>query len=195
MARIVIFTGSPGSGKTSVANLIRRRAHGKRYRIVSMGTLMESEARRMRLISDRDQIRGLATRQIDLLRAHAFRQVARLSGKIILDMHASVASNGRYTPGMPERYMRTLKGLRAFIYIDADDGELIMRRINDKNRKRERETRSEISTHRLINLAMLAQRAADLNISLYILHNRQGKLVETAEKAMSVLDAVFEGKW
>lgn len=189
MAKLVLFTGSPGAGKTSVLNGIRKH---KKYKIVNVGTLTESLGKKRHYIKDRDQIRYLEPHIIDELREGAFKQISKMKGEVIIDTHASISAKGRYTPGLPRESMRWLKGLCAIVYIDAEDEELLRRRISDKNRKRELEEPKEIETHRLINLAILAQCASDLNISLYIIHNKEGALNKTIERSMARLKEIFK---
>ncbi len=177
MNKIIILTGSPGSGKSTLIKGISN----KKIKIANIGTLMQKKAETEKYIKkgDRDSIRYLPNKKINELRNFAFSEVSKLKGNIIIDTHASIAVNGKYLSGLPFESIKKLKNIIGFIYIDTNTTEILLRRIKDKTRIRENEDDYLINTQRIINLSILSHSATYLNISLYIINNKQEMLNKT----------------
>ena len=190
MDGIVVVTGSPGAGKTTILGRLDKR----KYTVVNIGTLMTDIAVKRGLVRNRDELRGLSSRKelYSKLRNEAFSGVARMKGLVIVDTHASVESGGRYVPGLPMEALKLLNGLRGFIYVDAAPKEVLERRLHDRTRKRDR-GENAVETQRLINLASLSFHASYLNISLHIINNRQGELESSVKKFEAALSDLFKG--
>ena len=186
--RIVIVAGSPGAGKTSVLRGVEK---DKNYKIINIGDLMIKRAMMKDYISDRDQLRTLNNKISTELRSYAFGRVSKMSGNLLLDTHTSIETRGRYIPGLPLDIVRRMKGLVAFIYVDASTEEIVMRRRADKSRKREEEDRVLIDIQRLINMSVLLSYSSYLNIPLYVIINRQNMLEKSVNQLKKHLNDIF----
>ncbi|MGC8687309.1 MAG: AAA family ATPase [Candidatus Micrarchaeia archaeon] len=187
MAKFVIIMGSPGAGKSTLIDNLNDK-----YKVVNVGSLMLKHALALHYVTDRDEIRYLDKTRMDKLRFMAFDDIKKMEGKILIDTHASVEQNGRFAPGTPKEALKRigLTRIKALIYIDASTKDIILRRKSDKSRRREMEPEILIDTQRMINIALLSAYSSDLNIPLYIIFNKQGKIKESAsELAKHILDA------
>ncbi len=188
MAKIVVVTGTPGAGKTTV---IRNSKKAGSYKIVSVGGLMEEIGVERKYVHDRDEIRKLKNEQISELRKEAFHKISSLDGNVIVDTHASVARRRRYIPGFPFEALEHMKGIIGLIYIDSSAEEIIARRGRDLTRERELESKEEINDQRTINLSMLSYYASYLNIPLYIIENKEGNMDGTLSNFAEDLKELF----
>jgi adenylate kinase len=189
MANIVVVTGTPGAGKTTVINSF----NGKEgYRIVSVGTLMEKLGMERGYVKNRDEIRGLSNFKTTGLRNETFSYISSFDDKVIVDTHATVVSRKRrYIPGFPFEALMLMKTILGFIYIDASSEEIMERRGRDKSRDRNDEDKAVLDDQRTINLSMLSYYSSYLNIPLYILENKEGHLEETLAKFADDIGELF----
>lgn len=178
--RIILVFGSPGAGKTTV--ITKSIGNNAAYQIINIGTLMKDIAMNRGYVSDRDVVRYLPIKIATAIRKTAIGQIEKMQGNIVIDTHVSVERGNRYFPGMPLDAISRLTGVAGIIYIDAKTADIIKRRKNDKNRKREMESASTIDLQRSINIAMISAISAHLNISIYIIENNEGML-QAAEKS------------
>ena len=190
MARIVVVTGTPGAGKTTV---IAESKKSSRNQLVSVGGVMEEIGLEKGYVVDRDEIRKLDNAKISELRKEALRRISQMDGDIIVDTHASIARRRRYIPGFPFEALEHMNKIIGFIYIDSSAEDIILRRSLDKTRSREVESRDEINDQRTINLSMLSYYASYLNIPLYIIENKQSDIRGTLEDFTEDLRELFGG--
>ncbi|MDE1868608.1 MAG: AAA family ATPase [Candidatus Micrarchaeota archaeon] len=189
--RVVIVAGSPGAGKTT---LIKGLASNPNVKIANMGTLMLEIAKRDGLADDRDKMRLLSNDRISALRDRAFAEVAAMKGHIVVDTHATVEANGRYVPGIPVEQVGRIKALRALVYIDSLTDDILERRKLDRSRDRESEDKIRIDDQRQINMSILSVISSSLNIPLYIIFNRQGRLEEGIAALKANVEEIFSEK-
>lgn len=188
-SRVVMITSSPGAGKTTI---IGRVALDKRYKTVNVGTLMFDIAVKKGYVKDRDRIRYLSPKLTSAMREQAFKKISEMKGNIVVDTHASVEEHGRYVPGLPVNSLKLIKNLAGFIYIDAATEDVVERRRKDTERsKREREDPRLIDIQRLVNMSILSTASSVLNIPLFIIFNKRGKLDESVGNTRSLLEEIF----
>ncbi len=173
--RIVIIAGSPGAGKSTIIKELARRS---KCSIANVGSLMLEHAKARGYAADRDAVRYLPGKIISELRAQALSAINQMPGNVLLDTHASVGENGRYIPGLPIDTLKELKNVSGLVYIDAVTEDIIERRRKDPHRKRENEDDYMVNEQRIINMSMLSIASSHLNVPLFIVLNRQGRLEE-----------------
>ncbi len=188
MNKIAILVGTPGAGKTTV---IGKLSKSEKHKTVNVGTEMLKIASSEGMANDRDKLRYLRPEQIIVLRLKAFKKINKMQGNIVLDTHATVKQGSRYVPGFSIKELQELKGLKAFIYIDATAEEIIARRKRDKTRRREEESAYEIDQQRSFNLSFISAYSSYLGIPIYIIKNRENKLEETMKELETALDEIF----
>ena len=185
--KIIIVSGSPGSGKSTLMKSIKKT----NCKIINIGSIMEKIGIEKKYIDNRDQIRYLSNDLITELRNYAFDEISKLNGNIIVDTHSSIAANGRYIPGLPFESLKKLDNIIGFVYIDADTKDILVRRIRDRTRIRENEDDYLINTQRLINLSILSEYTAYLNISLHIINNKQYMFEDAKNKFNKIISDLF----
>ncbi|MGI0100707.1 MAG: AAA family ATPase [Candidatus Micrarchaeaceae archaeon] len=179
--KIVFVCGSPGAGKSSIISEI---SQGKNYKVANVGTLMFGIARKKGYVRNRDDIRLLDKRRLNLLQIETFKMISGMDGNIILDTHATVEHGGRYIPGITIEHARHLKGLCGFVYIDALTSDIAKRRKGDRTRRRENERLELIDVQRLVNISILSTCSVCLNLPLFVVFNEHGAL-KGSVKALS----------
>ncbi|HUY69949.1 MAG TPA: AAA family ATPase [Candidatus Baltobacteraceae bacterium] len=188
MNNIVIITGSPGVGKST---MIRSIAEGGKYNIINVGTFMLEIAMKEGIVKDRDELRFLNKDVVRKLQDRTFTDIAKMEGKIILDTHASVESNGRFVPGVPFDTMSIIRNnIHGIIYIDALTEEIMKRARGDTKRTRNTDE-AFIDAQRGINLSILSMYSTYLNIPLYVIFNRQDRLDEGVKSLKEHLEQIF----
>ena len=125
------------------------------------------------------------------LQTATFKAISAMKGRVIMDTHASVVKKRRFIPGLPFYVLDLLKGIKAFVYLDATAEDIITRRLKDKSRTREIQHKAEIDDQRTINISTLAYYASYLNIPLYIIENKEGQLHRTISEFSESLDEIF----
>ncbi len=178
MNKIVIVTGSPGAGKTTVTSSAMKSG---RYKVMNLGTLMLEIAIKKGYVKERDQMRYLSNEKITELRTAAADHIARQDGLIIIDTHATIQQHGRFVPGIPAHFAEQLKGVVGLIYVDADTEAILKRRERDTSRIREADDKRVLDEQRDLNLAILGYYSSHLNIPLYIIHNQEGKVEQSSK--------------
>jgi adenylate kinase len=192
MANIVVVTGTPGAGKTTIVNSVKGL---KEYTSVGVGDLMERLGTERGYVKNRDEIRTLGNFKITGLRNETFSYISSFDGKVIVDTHATVVNTKRrYIPGFPFEALMLMKTILGFVYVDASSEEIIARRNKDKSRARNEEDKAIIDDQRTINLSMLAYYSSYLNVPLYIIENTEGHMEEAIAHFKDDLSELFGEK-
>jgi adenylate kinase len=169
---IILVLGSPGAGKTTLINSVN--AEIQNFEVVNIGTLMAEEVKSQNI--PRDRLRYLPTGKIRELRKAAFFRIAKMSGTVIVDTHATVEKGNKFIFGLPINDLQYMGNIRGIIYVDASPEELIKRRSADTVRKRENDDEEILNLQRHLNLAVVTLYGSTYDIPVYILHNKEGKL-------------------
>lgn len=185
----VIVTGSPGAGKSTIVDSING---SEGYRVANVGTLMLEEAKKLGYTDDRDRIRYMEVGRLDEVRVNAFKELSTYDGNVVVDTHNYVEENGRFVPGLPMKLLEGLGGIEAFIYVNAEESDIIDRRRKDTTRTRELEDTENMKVQKTLNLSVLAYYSSLLNVPLYLINNRNGRLEESKARFHKILNEVFE---
>ena len=185
MTKLIIFTGTPGSGKSTVLAELANKG----VKVVNLGSEMLKVAQR-KGVTDRDKLRYMDDHDITEVREEALSRIMSHSRNAIIDTHSSVKQGRRYVPGFSMKELGHMD-VDAIIYVDASSDDIIKRRMSDTTRKREIEGPSEIDEQRSINLAIISTIALHLNIPIYILYNRDGMAKDVAEQVKTITKEIF----
>ncbi len=187
--RVVIVTGVPGVGKTTVISHLERIAgeDGAKVLVVNFGSFMLNYAVESGLVEDRDKIRKLPLRKQLELQARAAKAIIEYAGErlgedgfLVIDTHALVRTSSGYWPGLPRHVIDHLKPDMIAV-IEADPEVVASRQARDKTRYRADFGGAE-GVRRLMEYARAASFASAVFYAstVAIVENEEGKAEEAA---------------
>ena len=194
--RVVIVTGVPGVGKTTVIKILEELAGGEgiKIKVANYGTYMLDTALNEGIVNDRDELRKLPLRkQLELQRLAARKIVEDAlkelgdNGILLVDTHALVKTVAGYWPGLPRHVLDELKPDMIAV-IEADPEEVAARQERDKSRRR-----SDIGGVEGVRDLMTNARMASISSAVFyastvaIVQNREGKADEAARELLSYI--------
>jgi adenylate kinase len=184
----VIITGVPGVGKTTVVNeaLKKLEAEGVRYQSINFGTFMFEVAKTDNIVKDRDQMRTLDRTVQKRLQQRAGQAIAKLSGNVLIDTHASVKTPKGYLAGLPEWVLREIMP-DIIVLVETDDDQILMRRLSDETRTRDKEGSKSITEHQQFNRAIAAAYAMMTGCTIKIITNADFLLDRASSDLVEVL--------
>jgi adenylate kinase len=192
----VIVTGVPGVGKTTVLGIVSKMLEEEkaRFLIVNFGDYMFSEAKRLGLVSHRDEMRHLPLRKQLELQEHAARAIVRdaeeklgSNGVLFVDTHAVIRTSTGFWPGLPENVVKELKP-DSIVVIEAPPEVIVNRQLRDKSRVRS--DLADVSVVReLLQMARTAAMASAVLVaaSVYVVENVEGKPEEAARSIVELV--------
>ncbi|MGC8566114.1 MAG: adenylate kinase [Caldisphaera sp.] len=194
--KVVIVTGVPGVGKTTVLSLTQEKAkkYNIKIKVVNFGTFMLDTAVKEGLVKNRDEIRYLTMRkQLDLQQLAAKKIIEESSkelnenGYLIIDTHAIVKTPAGYLPGLPKHVLDELKP-DLIAVIEADAKEIFNRQLKDTSRMRS-DFGNEKDIEKLMEYAREASFASAVHYAstVAILTNKENKAEETAEQLIQCI--------
>ncbi len=184
----VIITGVPGVGKTTVVNeaLKELKQEGIEYQSINFGTFMFDVAKADGTVVDRDQMRTLDRTVQKRLQQHAAKAIAQIQGNVLIDTHASVKTLKGYLPGLPEWVLREIMP-DIIILVETDDDQILMRRLSDDTRSRDKEGARAIAEHQQFNRSIAAAYAMVTGCNIKIIVNPDHLLEHAASDMAAVL--------
>jgi len=192
MGRVVVVTGIPGSGKTSVCNELLKLAEksGRRVAVINYGSIMVELSQAGGKSLHRDEMRKSRLSLQRNLQAEAAKKIsqktAEINGDIIVDTHMSIKTVDGYWAGLPFNVIQLLKP-DAFVLVEAEPHEVLFRRRRDVTRKRDKVLENEIEEELLFSRLMATACSVLTGASVKIVKNRNGKQVEAAKEILELL--------
>jgi adenylate kinase len=184
----VIITGVPGVGKTTVVNeaLKKLSLEGVDYKSINFGTFMFEVAMNEKIVQDRDQMRTLDRAVQKRLQQHAAQAIAQIQGNVLIDTHTSVKTPKGYLSGLPEWVLREIMP-DSIVLVETDDDQILMRRLTDETRSRDKEGSRSIAEHQQFNRSFAAAYAMLTGCTVRIVINADFLLDRAAEDMATVL--------
>jgi adenylate kinase len=184
----VIITGVPGVGKTTVINeaLKKLKEQGIEYQSINFGTFMFEVAKAEKIVQDRDQMRTLDRAVQKKLQQSAGQAIAKLSGNILIDTHASVKTPKGYLAGLPEWVLREIMP-DIIVLVETDDDQILMRRLTDETRARDKEGSRSIAEHQQFNRSIAAAYAMMTGCTIKMITNADFLLERSSVDLADVL--------
>jgi adenylate kinase len=184
----VIITGVPGVGKTTVVNeaLKKIKEEGVEYKSINFGTFMFDVAINDKIVEDRDQMRTLDRAVQKRLQQRAAQAIAKVPGNVLIDTHASVKTPKGYFAGLPEWVLREIMP-DCIVLVEADNDQILMRRLTDETRSRDKEGSRSIAEHQQFNRSIAAAYAMVTGCTVKVVINADFLLDRAAEDLAIVL--------
>jgi adenylate kinase len=192
LGRVIVVTGIPGTGKTTVCNELAKLAEhiGRKVEVINYGTVMVELSNKSGKNLHRDELRKSRLSLQRNLQAEAARiismKAAKVEGDFIVDTHMSIKTVGGYLAGLPAHVLQLLNP-EMFILVEAEPHEVLSRRLKDITRKRDKVLESEIEEEILFSRLVAAACAVLTGASVKMVKNSAGKQVEAAEEALKLL--------
>ena len=186
--RKVIVTGVPGVGKTSVITdtLQKLADEGVSYQNINFGSFMFEVAKAKNLVQDRDEMRKLTKDEQKALQREASQQIAKIDGNVLIDTHASVKTPAGFLPGLPEWVLRDLMP-DMIVLVEADDDQILRRRLSDASRLRDIEGSRSIRDHQEFNRSVAASYAMLTGCTVLYVENADFLLDKSVEALVTAL--------
>ena len=190
MNKVVVVTGVPGAGKSTVIDeaLKQLKTQGVEYGFMNYGNIMLELMREREGVTDRDEMRKVPTDPYRKIQREAGKRIARAARRkpILVDTHCLVKKPEGYYPGLPKWVLEELKP-ESVVIIEATPEEVAGRRTKDAARGRDKELLDEVVEHQQLNRAAAMAYAALTGATVRIIHNRDGKLNETVNEMIKAL--------
>jgi len=192
LGRVIIVTGIPGTGKTTVCNEVVKLAErvGKKVEVINYGSVMVELSRESGKSLHRDELRRSGLTFQRNLQAEAAKIISEktteVQGDLIVDTHMSIKTGDGYWAGLPFHVLQLLNP-EMFILVEAESLEVLSRRLKDKTRKRDKAMEGEIAEEILFSRLMAAACAVLTGASVRIVKNPAGKQAEAAEEVLKLL--------
>jgi len=192
VGRIIVVTGIPGTGKTTVCNELAKLAKqiGRKVEVINYGTVMVELSSKSGKSLHRDELRksGLAFQRN--LQAEAARIISKkateVEGDFIIDTHMSIKTVDGYWAGLPSHVLQLLNP-DMLILVEAEPREVLSRRLKDITRKRDKALEGEVAEEILFSRLMAAACAVLTGASVKTVKNPAGKQVEAAKEVLKLL--------
>jgi len=192
LGRVIVVTGIPGTGKTTVCNEAVKLAEqtGKKIQVVNYGSIMVELSHKHEKSLHRDELRKSGLTFQRNLQAEAAKiiskKTAEAEGDLIVDTHMSIKTANGYLAGLPFHVLQLLNP-DMFILVEAENHEVLSRRLKDKTRKRDKLLEDEIMQEILFSRLMAAACAVLTGASVKIVKNPAGKQAEAAVEVLKLL--------
>jgi adenylate kinase len=169
----VVVVGVPGVGKTTVAGKLASAMEGSR--LVTFGTVMLDEGKRLGWLKHRDELRKLPVERQRKLQAVAATKISRMPGSVLLvDTHLFIKTKEGFWPGLPFDVVRALKPTH-LILVEADPHEILARRMSDKSRYRDEVTVGGLEEALSLARSFLAVSSTLTGAPMLVASNGDGK--------------------
>ncbi|ASJ02245.1 adenylate kinase [Thermococcus profundus] len=180
MPFVVMITGIPGVGKSTITRLALQRT-SVRFRLVNFGDIMFDEAVKQGLVSHRDEMRKLDPMLQKELQLRAAQRIVEIARKepVLLDTHATIRTPMGYLLGFPKEVIETIRP-NFIVIIEATPSEILGRRLRDLKRDRDVETEEQIQRHQDLNRAAAVSYAMHSDALIKIIENHEDKGLEEA---------------
>jgi adenylate kinase len=188
---VVIVTGIPGVGKTTVINTamdIVKQKHGEDVLVLNFGTEMFEVASKAGQVKDRDEMRKLPTalqRKNQKLAGESIAKKAR-KARVIVDTHTLIQTNNGYLIGLPEWVVQAIQP-KTVVLVEAESEMIASRRSGDASRTRDAQAISEIQIHQEMCRAAAISVGTLTGATVRRIMNREGKVEEAAAELAQTL--------
>lgn len=193
MRRVIVVTGIPGTGKTTICNELRKLAERSKKRVVVLnyGTIMVELSKEHRNAIHRNDIRKAELpfqRNLQLETAERISKIMadRIGDSFVIDTHMVVKTVDGYWAGLPVEVLKRLNP-DLFVLVEAEPDEVLARRFRNPARKRDKALRDEVTEELALSRHMAAACSVLTGAAVKTVKNPGGKQVEAAEEILKLL--------
>jgi adenylate kinase len=192
--RMVIVTGIPGTGKTTVCSWVKKLADdaGIEVNVINYGTVMMELLKKHGKSMNRDDMRKDsldAQRKLQREVADAImNEKKECEGLTIIDTHMSIKTPAGYLPGLSSYNLSVLKP-EMLVLVEAKAREISRRRLKDASRKRDLAMRETVEEELLFSRLIAAGCAVVAGAPVKIVLNAEGRQEEAAREILRALEA------
>jgi len=191
--RLVIVTGVPGVGKTTVltAAMDLCKQRGISVALVNYGNVMFEKAAKKGLVKARDEMRRLPVKDQVGLQLAAAKSISKTADKdnVILDTHMFINTPEGFMPGIPSWVAESLRP-DSIALLEADPIEISKRRQKDAAiRAREADTPERITEHQMMGRSGASVISIQTGCTVAVAHNKEGAHMAAA----AVIADLFRG--
>lgn len=193
MGKVVIVTGVPGTGKTTVCNELLKLCERseRKITVINFGTVMFDLSKELKRGLNRDDLRRakqLFQRNLQEEAAEVISQkIEKTDNDVVVDTHMLVKTPEGYFPGMPLNVLKKLNP-NFFVLIEVDPNEVLSRRKKDVRRQRDKVLEKDVAEEFLFSRLMAASCVVLTGSSVKIVKNPPGKHVMAAKEILKLLD-------
>ena len=192
MGSLVIITGTPGVGKTSVLNKLAKEAEKEKIalRIVNFGTTMNNLLESSGKNVHRDELRKHNFEKQKEIQLEAAKLISQMKNHYVLvvDTHMFIRTSVGAFPGLPEYVIKELDP-SMLVLIEANPEDITKRREKDQTRKRDNQTFQDVESDLEWCRKTAAACAIITGAPVSIINNEEG-LPDKAVK--QILDTIKE---
>jgi len=189
MSFVVMITGIPGVGKSTITRMALKATKAK-FRLINFGDLMFDVAVEKGLVKHRDEVRKLDPMTQKEIQLEVARRIVDISKSepVLIDTHATVRTPKGYLLGFPLEVIETIKP-DFIVIIEATPSEILGRRLRDLKRDRDVETEDQIQRHQDLNRAAAVAYAMHSDALIKVIENHEDKgLKEAVAELVEILD-------
>ncbi len=190
--KVVIVTGIPGSGKTTVCRELVRLAQeeGIKVEVLNYGDVMVEIMAKSGRELHRDELRRMSISAQKIVQAEAAAKLAkaveRAEGHVIIDTHMVVRTGSGYLPGLPKHVLDALRP-DLLVLIEARPEEIAARRVKDADRMRDERTLKELEEELAFSRMVASACSVLTGAPVAIVENPTGRQEEAARKVLELL--------
>ena len=190
--KVVIVTGIPGSGKTTVCRELVRLAQeeGIKVEVLNYGDVMVEIMAKSGRELHRDELRRMSISAQKIVQAEAAAKLAkaveRAEGHVIIDTHMVVRTGSGYLPGLPKHVLDALRP-DLLVLIEARPEEIAARRVKDAGRMRDERTLKELEEELAFSRMVASACSVLTGAPVAIVENPTGRQEEAARKVLELL--------
>jgi adenylate kinase len=194
---MVVVTGIPGVGKTTVLNELKEVAKQDKFdlTVLNYGTIMNEIMRQVAKDMHRDEMRRQSIeiqKKVQELAANEITNRARNSVAVI-DTHMFVRTSSGMWAGLPQRVLEKLTP-RLLVLVETDPEQIAVRRRGDADRKRDHTLSDEIAFDLEWSRATAAASAVLTGAPVKVIRNDTGRQRQAAQELFEAIRSVTEGE-
>ena len=190
--KIIIAVGLAGVGKSTVLRRLEDLVSKakKKVTIVSYGTIMTEQAKKLGITGDRDKLRRSSLKKQHELQEYAAKEISEMAHRwdfVIVDTHMIVNTDKGYLPALPYNILSILKP-SLLVVIEAKPEIILSRRTGDMERNRDRTSMEQLFTEIAFSRSATAACSVITGAPARFIENPTGKQDEAATQFLKLLE-------